>query len=260
MIITGSFYNTVDFNPGTAVENLTAIVGVDKYILKLDSDGNFIWVRQILDDLSSFFYITNEASIALDTNDNIFLTGKFAGTINFDPSSNEDDLSANGGEDIFITEFNSNGDFVWAKQMGGTSNEEGLSLRVDDTGNIYTTGAFEGTVDFDPNDGIENLTSLGSRDIFIQKLTIDNLSVNNVDKLSYASIYPNPSEDTVSIKLPSIEANIEVKIIDYTGKIIHAFQHYNTDLITLNMNVNTGVYVIELKTPKDKSVFRLIKK
>src|SRR5262245_51517325 len=58
-------------------------------------------------------------------------------------------------------------DWLWAKAMGGANYEEGLSIAVDASGNIYTTGAFQGTVDFDPGAGVFNLTSAGGYDIFI---------------------------------------------------------------------------------------------
>ena len=44
------------------------------------------------------------------------------------------------------------------------------SITVDGSGNVYTTGRFFDTVDFDPGAGITNLTSNGSHDIFVQKM------------------------------------------------------------------------------------------
>ncbi len=51
--------------------------------------------------------------------------------------------------------------FVWAKSMGGTGLEFGTSTAVDGLGNVYTTGYFNNTVDFDPGVGVFNLTSAG---------------------------------------------------------------------------------------------------
>ena len=63
-------------------------------------------------------------------------------------------------------------DFVWAQQMGGAEDfDVGLGVAVDGSGNVYTTGRFLGTVDFDPGAGVFNLTSpAGSEDIFVSKL------------------------------------------------------------------------------------------
>ena len=57
----------------------------------------------------------------------------------------------------------------WAFNVGGTSNEYGRAVATDDSGNVYITGFFEGTVNFDPS-GVMNLTSAGGMDVFIQKI------------------------------------------------------------------------------------------
>lgn len=59
--------------------------------------------------------------------------------------------------------------FTWAKSFGGSGNDWGLAITTDPTGNMYTTGSFSGTVDFDPGPGSFTLTSSGG-DIFISKL------------------------------------------------------------------------------------------
>ena len=62
-------------------------------------------------------------------------------------------------------------DFIWAKQQGGTGTDFGVSIAVDINGSVFTTGYFQGTADFDPGDGIVNLTSAGGNDIFICKMS-----------------------------------------------------------------------------------------
>ena len=65
--------------------------------------------------------------------------------------------------------MDANGDFLWVKQIGGVGWDKGTSITVDTSGNVYTTGLFSDTVDFDPGAGVYNLSSNGYYDIFIQK-------------------------------------------------------------------------------------------
>ncbi|KKP34691.1 MAG: Calx-beta domain-containing protein [Candidatus Nomurabacteria bacterium GW2011_GWE1_32_28] len=100
----------------------------------------------------------------------IYITGSFNGTADFDPGASVYNLTSAGGTDIFISKLDSSGNFVWAKGIGGISNDYSNSIVIDSSGNIYTTGYFNDTVDFDPGAGVYNLTSAGGTDIFISKL------------------------------------------------------------------------------------------
>src|SRR5215510_10181602 len=62
------------------------------------------------------------------------------------------------------------GDFLWAKSMGGLFSDIATNIATDSNGNIYMTGFFSDTVDFDPGVGVVNLTSTGQNDIFVSKL------------------------------------------------------------------------------------------
>lgn len=171
LYIIGSFAGTVDFDPSAGVQNLTALGltgNVDIFILKLDSNGNFLWVKQTGGSTSDF-----GVSITLDANSNLYTTGYFQGTVDFDPGAGVQNLTSNGLTDIFIQKLDANGNFLWAKHMGGGLQDQGLSIITDNNGNVYTTGSFRATVDFDPGAGIQNLTSIGHYDVFIQKLDAD---------------------------------------------------------------------------------------
>ncbi len=162
---TGWFSGTVDFDPNIGITNLTAAGSWDIFIQKLDSNGNFVWAKQVGGPLGDI-----GKSLALDQSGNVYISGYFSETADFDPGSNIYNLTSAGHWDIYILKLNSNGDFIWAKQMGGTYEDSGYAITLDSLGNVYTTGGFKGTADFDPGIGVTNLTSLGDKDIYIVKL------------------------------------------------------------------------------------------
>jgi hypothetical protein len=167
LYITGEFNETVDFDPGPAIYNVTAVgagSATDCYVLKLDPSGNFVWVKIIKGSIYEYGY-----SINLDQVGNIYTSGFFDGNVDFDPGPATFNITAQ-GTDIFICKWDSSGNFLWAKKQGGIGSDFGYAMNVDLSGNIYTTGGFETTADFDPNAGVANLTSSGGYDIFVSKL------------------------------------------------------------------------------------------
>jgi hypothetical protein len=162
---TGFFRGTADFDPGVGTSNLTSSGGEDIFILKLDPAGNFLWAKSFGASLGDMGH-----SIAVDGSGNVYATGYFQGTVDFDPGAGTSSLTSFGEEDIFILKLDAAGNFLWAKSMGGTGWDESYSIAVDDSGNVYTTGWFENTVDFDPGLGNTYLASAGGTDFFILKL------------------------------------------------------------------------------------------
>lgn len=162
---TGTFRYTADFDPGVGSFNLTSVGDNDIFISKLDSSGNFVWAKQIGNTPNEFTY-----ALTLDSFGNIYTVGGFEGTLDFDPNAGIYNLTATGNLNIFISKLNSNGNFIWAKRMGGNSSSFGNAITLDKSGYIFITGEFDGIVDFDPSINIFNLTSNGADDMYIAKL------------------------------------------------------------------------------------------
>lgn len=167
--ISGYFESTVDFDPGPGTFYLTSAGGWDAYIQKMDASGNFIWAKSF--GSTGIYDIVMHH--ALDVDGNIYSTGKFDGTVDFDPGVGSFNLTSAGVRDIFISKLDANGNFIWASSFGGPSNDDGFSIAVDEFNHIYTSGLFKGTVDFDPTAGIYNLSSAGDIDVFILKMDLD---------------------------------------------------------------------------------------
>ncbi len=127
---------------------------------------NFVWAKSFSGNGNEYGF-----SICSDASGNVYTTGHFDGTVDFDPGPGVVNLTSTGAADVFITKLNSAGNLVWVKSFGGVpaNNDVGSSITTDASGNVYTTGYFYGTVDFDPGASTFTLTSV-AYDIFISKL------------------------------------------------------------------------------------------
>ena len=135
------------------------------FIQKLNVSGDFVWAR------SAGSAGTDEGfAVTTDASENVYITGSYDGTVDFDPGPLTFNLTSKGNGDIFVEKLDANGNFVWANSMGGASYEAGMAISSDTVGDVYITGEFEGVADFDPGPATFNLTSKSGQDIFIQKL------------------------------------------------------------------------------------------
>ena len=191
---TGSYFGTVDFDPGQGIFNLDSFgLYGDMFISKLDSNGNFIWAKQIS---SSSIGTCEGYSIAVDPSGSgeVYTTGAFYGHVDFDPGPGTFILDYSGIEwnnpDLFVSKLDSAGHFKWAKRMGGTGEAWGSSIAVDPSGKgaVYILGSFTGTIDFNPGEEPFELTSNGIHDFFILKL-------DRLGKLLWAKSIGGAKED-----------------------------------------------------------------
>lgn len=163
--IGATFYNTVDFDPGAGVFNLSANgTNMDAALVKLDNNGNFLWAKPIgfgtLDE-----YITG---IVIDANGDVVICGDFGGLCDFDPSASTANLNSAGSLDIFIAKYTNAGNYISCGAVGGTLTDNRSSLKADGS-NYYLTGTFGGTADFDMGASTSNLITTGGNDIFLAK-------------------------------------------------------------------------------------------
>jgi len=171
LLLTGHFSDTVDFNPGAGIFNLS-ITGLfswnDIFVQKLDSAGTFLWAVGFGGDGSD-----NGLAICSDIFNNVYTTGRYANSGDFDPGPGVFTLTGSSNNDVFLQKLNSSGNLIWAKSIAGPNVDQGTAVATDSLGNPILVGNYYGFVDFDPGPGVFNMTSHGSSnydDIFIQKL------------------------------------------------------------------------------------------
>ncbi len=109
---------------------------------------------------------TNEAmDIEVDQNGNSYICGYITGETAFDITVVQPSAAGNG--DIYIAKYSPSGALLWIKQYGGNGSDRALDLAIDNNGDIYVTGQFFGSVNFDGN---TVTASGGSKDIFLIKM------------------------------------------------------------------------------------------
>ena len=103
------------------------------------------------------------ADIAVDALGNVYVTGFFeSSTLTVGTTK----LRNAGGKDLFVVKYDSDGQVVWARSIGGGGEEGGWSIAVDASGNVYVTGFFESST---LTIGGTTLRNAGGKDILLVK-------------------------------------------------------------------------------------------
>jgi len=168
LYVTGFFvYLTVDFDPGPGEDYHTSNGSSDIFLSKFDSSGNFLWARTW-----GGFSLDMGRRVAVDSSENVFVTGWFSDTVDFDPDLDIDNHTSNGYEDVFLSRFDSLGNLIWARTWGGSNSDWGSEFAADGSGNAYVTGRFWDTVDFNPGPGEDKHTSNGLHDVVLSRFDL----------------------------------------------------------------------------------------
>jgi hypothetical protein len=152
VIVAGSFEGTVNFGGGNLVSSGLA----DIFVVEFSAGGVHKWSRRFGDASDQI-----AQSVAVDGSDNVVVTGRFRGTVNFGGGN----LASAGDFDVFVGEFNGMGVHQWSHSFGDAAYQAAFSVAVDTPGNVVITGEFGGSINF----GGAPLTSAGSWDAFVAR-------------------------------------------------------------------------------------------
>lgn len=148
--VTGYFSGTTDFDTGPRTATLTAAGAGDIFLAKYTSSNMLVWVKHIKG--TSVLSAEVPTSMTLTSTD-IYLAGYFYDAVDFDAGAPGDTLSANGNFDGFLARYDLAGNLIWAKNIGGVDRDVVNDIAADANGDLYVTGYFFGTADFDPGSG-----------------------------------------------------------------------------------------------------------
>ncbi len=135
---------------------LTSVGNQDVFVAKLDTDGNWLWAKR-----AGWTGYDIAYEIDTDPQGNVYITGWFTNSGEFGDIF----IIGGGNEDMYLAKLDSYGNWLWAINAPGADFGSALGLCLSETGYAYVSGSFMGSVQF----GGTNLTSAGSKDIFIAK-------------------------------------------------------------------------------------------
>jgi hypothetical protein len=170
VFVTGSFKDSVDFDPASGGYNLISSGEQDAFLSKFDSSGQFKWARAwggTSDD--------EGLSLAINSLGSIFVAGYFSDTVDLDPGGDMKIVASNGGNDAYLSSFNTSGNFLWTGTWGASGDDQSLGISIDGFDNIYVAGKFSETVDFNPGTALEEHSSNGMADAFLSKFSSDGI-------------------------------------------------------------------------------------
>ena len=148
LLISGWYRETIDFDPGPGEFNLTAKGWNDGFILKLNTDGNFIWAGSMGSQSGDAAH-----SLTYDSENNMIVGIYYSKVADLNPGNKNFIVTSKGSNDIAIVKLNSEGEFLWARVLGGPESDRPISTITDKQDNIYITGIQKSKFDFDPGPG-----------------------------------------------------------------------------------------------------------
>ncbi len=258
IIAGGSF----DFDPGVGVTTVTNPSGhYVMYILKLDANGNHIWNKQFYNPTNTQYDLDKMYQLKVDTGGNIYATGCFNGTVDFDPTStgisNLTSAATGLSTEIFILKLNNNGNLDWVKSLPNTSSttgsktDRGISIDVDSAGNVYTTGYYWYAIDANPGAAVNNLTAYISSNPIIPGSNTQYISkLNSSGDYVWAYDLVGQHNDQY---LPSLAVDTSNNIIIAGDTFANTggFRDFDFGLGTYFLPVDAGAWILKINANAD---------
>ncbi len=234
IIVTGFFSGTITAETHTLTASAGLGAPTDIFLMKYDPAGNLIWSNKSGNNNPDF---AND--VITDNSDDIYITGYLSSG-----ATSVGTLAVNtgtGGTRAFYAKFNSNGNAVCVKSLGSSStlnSTQAFQMALSGSSEVLLLGNFTGTYSI----GSNTLSSIGSTDAFLCKLTNDNSNSHNT--VNWIKTFGGTSTDLSTIDncilihnsniyiATSLSNNLTVETTTITGDIQDAY------IMKLDLNGN----------------------
>jgi len=271
--LTGIFWGTADFDPSAATVNVTPETAGDIFIGSYHSNGSLNWVRNIGGSLG----ITNSGEgrgVTLDANNNIYVTGYFRDTTDLDPGVGTNiqisqwdvggPIAIHNFRDVFVMSLSKWGGHRWGFRIGGMHYEEiGYDFVIENDSTIFVSGSYGDSAEFDPSGsgGLISNLSASSTSSFLAKYSMPASPVTSIPAYDIqASLYPNPTNNAVTISFDQHYAHRIISLIGLDGQFIKRLETSDA-LVQLDLSEHaSGMYLVRIQENKRANYFKVIKR
>ncbi len=172
--VTINYSDSIDTDPSPTNTLIYTSIDTSDHnfvVIKLDSNGVFLWSKNFEGT------INNTYAMDVDKIGNCVFNGSFTGIADVDPNTSTSYLLADTCSRQFIVKLSSNGNLLWTKTMRSNSFTSGVisinSISIDNSNNIIYGGKYTGTVDFNPSNVVNNMTSASAFTMFLSKIDVN---------------------------------------------------------------------------------------
>ena len=176
--LNGTFSQGLDFDPGPGQNWVYNYSLDDSYLLKMNPIGEVQWMNRIHGPMGGYGGCKD---IIVDADNNVYITGSIVSdTLYFKSAidslsllkSNDFVYEGNNG---FVAKINSDGHFIWIKQMTSNSDYgvEGRHVACDSLNNVYVCGLLANSAQFDTSEAASVTYATGDYSGFVAKYDSD---------------------------------------------------------------------------------------
>lgn len=252
LYIYGVFLGNLDFDPGVSSSILDSGTDRHYFLLKLDENGIFNWVKEY-DWFVNYAQINYPQLIHFDDLNNVYLHNHFTNSINIDLGNTNTTLNATGGKDGYVVKYDASGNYIWHIQLGGNNGSDYTRVytaNIDEYGVVRIAGKMRVINDFDPSPyetfGITNFESYS--DGFYAKY--NQLTTGSVlSSICEGSTFDVPFNNPKDLKAGNV----------YTVELSNATGDFSSPTVigTLNSNSANGIISATMPTGISGSAYRV---
>lgn len=168
--LAGSFNGTMDVDPGPDSVKLTSGINNDPFFCKISATGRLCWAKKLSGGLS---FTINDVEVV---GNGMYISHNFNSQWDVNPSLAPADtfvIRSKGNTDIGLLKLDTSGQFMWARTIGSSGDDNGLRMSSLPDGRVVFCGNWQNMADFDPGPGIDNRIALGAGDGFLMAMNPD---------------------------------------------------------------------------------------